>query len=73
MFISFEISNMKNNISILSEHTASNSNKKIVDTQVESIPLTYILSKKGNATCEKYNLLQIFNIILNTEISITLH
>jgi hypothetical protein len=33
----------------------------------------YILSKERNATCEKYNLLQIFNFILNIEISITLH
>ena len=33
----------------------------------------YILSKKINAHVNKYNLLQIFNIILNTEINITLH
>jgi hypothetical protein len=33
----------------------------------------YILREKNKQHVKKYNLLQIFNIILNTEISITLH
>jgi len=35
--------------------------------------ITNILSKKETQHVIKYNLLQIFNIILNTEISIKLH
>jgi len=35
--------------------------------------LLSILSKKETKHVKKYNLLQIFNIILNTEISFTLH
>jgi hypothetical protein len=33
----------------------------------------YTLQKKETEHAEKYNLLPIFNIILNTEITITLH
>jgi len=35
--------------------------------------LTILSKKKETQHVKKYNLLQIFNIILNTEISVTLH
>ena len=50
------------------------SNIEIVESYTYlGLILNYTLQKKETQHVKKYNLLQIFNIILNTEISITLH